>query len=92
MRGFFTWRAFGTADGWEAAPASAADGAPVTQYTGPVVEAAAPFVQAVPSWCAHTPPGSWIELQVRARMGALDELLPGGALGCRARKQRPHQP
>lgn len=70
MRGFFTWRAFGTADGWEAAPASVADGAPVMQYTGPVAEAAAPFVQAVPSWCAHTPPGSWIELQVRARMGA----------------------
>lgn len=37
------------------------------RWTGPVVET--PFHEAVPSWEAETPPGTWIEVELRARSG-----------------------
>ncbi|HEY3083008.1 MAG TPA: C39 family peptidase [Chloroflexota bacterium] len=36
------------------------------RWTGPVVEAA--FLEAVPSWQADTPPGTWIEIELRASL------------------------
>jgi hypothetical protein len=36
------------------------------RWTGPVVEAS--FREAVPSWQADTPPGTWIEVELRARL------------------------
>jgi hypothetical protein len=42
----------------------------VGEATGPVVTAAFPFSEAVPSWNASTPAGSWLEVQLRARIGS----------------------
>lgn len=64
MRGFFTWQTFEPASGWAA---ETIDG--TTQLTGPVERPLAPFDQAVPSWCAAIPPGSWVELHMRAQLG-----------------------
>ena|SRR5262245_34360199 len=36
------------------------------RWTGPAVEAS--FLEAVPSWQADTPPGSWIEVELRASL------------------------
>ena len=41
----------------------------VGEATSPVVTSAFPFSEAVPSWNATTPSGTWIEVQLRARMG-----------------------
>jgi hypothetical protein len=41
----------------------------VGEATGPVVATPFPFSEAVPSWNALTPTGTWIEVQLRARMG-----------------------
>lgn len=68
MREFLSWRAFAAEHGWRAAPLPAEHGAPGLQLTGPPAAAAAPFSEAVPSWVADTPAGSWIELQLRAGM------------------------
>jgi hypothetical protein len=40
------------------------------EATGPVVTTAFPFSEAIPSWNATTPPGTWIEVQLRARTGS----------------------
>jgi hypothetical protein len=42
----------------------------VGEAESPVVPVPASFVQAVASWNADTPPGTWVEIQVRARLGA----------------------
>jgi hypothetical protein len=39
------------------------------EATSPVVEAGFGFFEAIPSWNADTPPGTWIEVQLRARVG-----------------------
>jgi hypothetical protein len=36
------------------------------RWTGPVVDAA--FLEAIPSWQAETPPGTWIEVELRASL------------------------
>jgi hypothetical protein len=35
---------------------------------GPVVESTKPFSELIPSWNAMTPPGTWLELRLRARL------------------------
>lgn len=42
----------------------------VGEAIGPVVTASFPFSEAVPSWNAATPPGTWIEAHLRARVGS----------------------
>lgn len=42
----------------------------VGETTGPVVTAAFPFSEAVPSWNASTPTGTWLEAQLRVRLGS----------------------
>lgn len=39
---------------------------------GPVQMTAAPFSELIPSWNAVTPPGTWIEIRLRARLGGDD--------------------
>jgi hypothetical protein len=39
---------------------------------GPVQATAAPFRELIPSWNAETPPGSWVEVRLRARIGGDD--------------------
>jgi len=39
------------------------------ELVSPVVEVAAPFVEAVPSWNVATPAHTWIEVRMRARVG-----------------------
>ena len=41
----------------------------VGEAAGPVVTTSFPFSEAVPSWNATTPAGTWIEAQIRARVG-----------------------
>ncbi|MDP8921889.1 MAG: peptidase C39 family protein [Chloroflexota bacterium] len=36
---------------------------------GPVRETAEPFTELIPSWNAATPPGTWVEIRVRVRIG-----------------------
>ncbi|MCC6178719.1 MAG: peptidase C39 family protein [Chloroflexi bacterium] len=36
---------------------------------GPVRETSAPYRELIPSWNAETPPGTWIEVRARARLG-----------------------
>jgi hypothetical protein len=36
---------------------------------GPVQATAAPFRELIPSWNVETPPGSWVEVRLRARIG-----------------------
>lgn len=56
--------------GWErAAPDPSDDPQARVALLGPELPAAA-AIEAIPSWAAETPPGSWIELQLRARRGA----------------------
>ncbi|MGE3908024.1 MAG: peptidase C39 family protein [Chloroflexota bacterium] len=38
--------------------------------TGPVQVTSAPFRELIPSWNAETPPGSWIEVRLRAQVGS----------------------
>ncbi|HET9494142.1 MAG TPA: hypothetical protein VFR15_07930, partial [Chloroflexia bacterium] len=42
----------------------------VGEATGPIVTPAFAFSEAVPSWNASTPSGTWLEVQLRARIGA----------------------
>jgi len=67
MRDLLTWQQFDSAHGWSAETDVSAEC--TTLLLGPPTLASAPFTQAVPSWSAATPPGSWIELQLRARRG-----------------------
>jgi hypothetical protein len=41
----------------------------VGEAQGPVVQVPTSFTQAVASWNADTPPGTWVETQIRARLG-----------------------
>ena len=55
--------------GWEReAPAPADDPQARIVLVGPET-AARGAVEAIPTWQADTPPGSWVELQLRARFG-----------------------
>ena len=48
--------------------------APTTgTWTSNWVEADLPFSQAIPSWSADTPPGTWIEIELQVRTAALRE-------------------
>ncbi|SRR6266540_166483 len=69
MRDLLTWKLFDAAHGWSAETHTSGDGATVTTLLGPPTPASAPFTEAVPSWSAATPPGAWIEVQLRARCG-----------------------
>jgi len=68
MRDLLTWKHFDTAHGWSAETHTSADGT-TTTLLGPATTPAAPFTEAVPSWSAATPAGTWIEVQLRARRG-----------------------
>jgi uncharacterized protein YvpB len=68
MRDLLTWKQFDAAHGWAAETHTGADGT-TTTLLGPPTPASAPFTEAVPSWSAATPPGAWIEVQLRARRG-----------------------
>jgi hypothetical protein len=57
----------GDHDGTAAADGLTLEAGDRGRWTGPVVEAA--FRETVPSWQADTPPGSWIEVDLRARVG-----------------------
>jgi hypothetical protein len=70
MRGLLSWPLIDAQHGWQATRATNADGLPVTLLVGPEQAAPAPFSTAVPSWIAETPPGSWIEVQLRARVAS----------------------
>jgi Peptidase_C39 like family len=69
MRALLAWQVIDAQHGWQAERASDADGLPVTLLLGPEQVAPALFSAAIPSWIAETPPGSWIEVQLRARIG-----------------------
>jgi len=68
MRGLLAWQSIDVQHGWHAECASDADGVPVTLMLGPEQAASTAFSAAIPSWIAETPPGSWIEVQLRARI------------------------
>jgi uncharacterized protein YvpB len=68
MGALLSWQWIDAQHGWHAERASDADGMPVTLLLGPEQAAPAPFSAAIPSWLAETPPGSWIEVQLRARI------------------------
>jgi hypothetical protein len=68
MCALLSWQAIDANHGWHAEIACAADGLPVTLLLGPEQAAPVPFSAAIPSWSAETPPGSWIEVQLRARI------------------------
>ena len=68
MRALLAWQSIDAQHGWQIERGSAADGMPVTLLLGPEQAAPSPFSAAIPSWSAETPPGSWIEVQLRARI------------------------
>jgi Peptidase_C39 like family len=68
MRALLSWQPVDANHGWHAEVASDADGAPVTLLRGPEQAAPAQFNAVIPSWIADTPPDSWIEVQLRARI------------------------
>jgi hypothetical protein len=68
MRDLLAWKQFDAAHGWSAETHTSTVGA-TTTLLGPATTPIAPFTEAVPSWSAGTPPGAWIELQLRARRG-----------------------
>jgi hypothetical protein len=51
------------------ATVSAGSAASVGLALGPVREAAEPFAELIPSWNVATPPGTWVEVRARARIG-----------------------
>src|SRR5262245_1981045 len=67
MRALFSWDTFDSAHGWHCGPQTSANGIAAMTLLGPEQVAPAPFVEAVPSWSATTPAGSWVEVQLRAR-------------------------
>lgn len=66
-----------TFDGWTLRNAEVKDGALTLlpgglregYAFGPLRETAAPFTELIASWNAETPPGTWIEVRARARIG-----------------------
>src|SRR5262245_40837794 len=68
MRALLSWQSIDAQHGWQAERASDADGVSVTLLCGPEQAAPVLFSAAIPSWIAETPPGSWIEVQLRARI------------------------
>ena len=68
MRALLAWPQIDANQGWHTEIASDAEGMPVTQLLGPELAAPAHFSAAIPSWVAETPPGSWIEVQLRAHI------------------------
>ena len=70
MRALLSWQAIDANHGWHAEVAADADGLPATLLLGPEQAASAPFNAAIPSWIAQTPPGSWTEVQLRARIAS----------------------
>jgi hypothetical protein len=69
MRGLLAWQSLDAQHGWHTERALDVDGMLVTLLLGPEQIAPVPFSAAIPSWSAETPPGSWIEVQLRARLG-----------------------
>jgi hypothetical protein len=67
MRALFSWTHFDTKHGWQATSLPSIDGLATTELLGPEQLVCAPFTEALPSWSAETPPGSWIEVQLRVR-------------------------
>src|SRR3954462_8326238 len=65
MRALLAWQEIDSAHGWQAEIAADTG---LRKLLGPEQFAPAPFCTAIPSWSASTPPGSWIELQLRARV------------------------
>ncbi|HEX6086043.1 MAG TPA: peptidase C39 family protein, partial [Thermoanaerobaculia bacterium] len=43
----------------------------VGEAISPIVVPASPFLEAIPSWNATTPGGTWVETQLRARVGGV---------------------
>jgi hypothetical protein len=68
MRALLAWQEIDADHGWHSKSISASDGRPVTLLLGPEQAAPASFSAAVPSWVAETPPRTWIEVQLRARV------------------------
>ncbi|MEO7908923.1 MAG: peptidase C39 family protein [Roseiflexaceae bacterium] len=91
MRALLAWQSIDAQHGWHTERASDADGTPEMLLLGPMQAAPAPFSAAIPSWSAETPLGSWIEVQLRARiagrwtsfyrMARWDDQAAGGARG-----------
>jgi hypothetical protein len=68
MRGLLAWQLIDAQHGWHTECAFDADDRPVTLLLGPEQATSASFSAAIPSWIAETPLGSWIEVQLRARI------------------------
>jgi hypothetical protein len=67
MRALLAWHSIDAQHGWQSEHTTDMDGTPVTALQGPEQASPAPCTAAIPSWIAETPPGSWIEVQLRAR-------------------------
>ena len=67
MRALLSLEAFDAEQGWCAETTTVPDGRRVTTLLGPEQPAPAPFTEAIASWNATTPAGSWIEVQLRVR-------------------------
>src|SRR5690349_13467756 len=65
MRALLAWPEIDSTHGWQVEITS--DPVLLT-LLGPEQAAPLPFSSAVPSWLADTPPGTWIEIQLRARV------------------------
>jgi hypothetical protein len=68
MRAMLSWTRINADHGWHSEMTTAADGAAVAVLHGPEQPSPAPFSIAIPSWSVRTPAGSWIEVQLRARI------------------------
>ncbi len=64
MRAFYAWQTLDAQHGWSREAAG-----DLITLRGPAIMPGARFTEAVPSWAASTPAGTWIELQARARHG-----------------------
>jgi hypothetical protein len=89
MRALLAWQSIDAQHGWHTERTTDADGMLVTLLRGPEQTSSEPFNTAIPSWSAETPPGSWIEVQLRVRidgrwtgfyrMARWDDQAAGGA-------------
>jgi hypothetical protein len=68
MRALLSWDMLDSDHGWQCETQLGANGTAIITLLGPEQVAPAPFVEAIPSWSAATPAGSWIEVQLRARL------------------------
>jgi hypothetical protein len=66
MRTLLSWEAFDPDHGWTV-DAVASSQSRVTTLLGPQTSVPESFTEVIPSWCAETPAGSWIEVQLRVR-------------------------